>query len=123
MKDRASELRLTETNSADDSAGRTWGLEGNLFWHVVAGVFISVLTLLLCFSALRWSFGSSALLAAVPLTLSLTYVFGFRQGKPCGYDRLSRVHGRGWNPVMCLALPCWIADQRPPCSVLTTSQT
>lgn len=87
MKDRASELRLTETNSADDSAGRTWGLEGNLFWHVVAGVFISVLTLLLCFSALHWSFGSSALLAAVPLTLSLTYVFGFRQGKPRGYDR------------------------------------
>lgn len=82
-----SELRLTETNSADDSAGRTWGLEGNLFWHVVAGAFVSVLTLLLCFSALRWSFASSALLAAVPLSLSLIYVFGFRQGKPPGYDR------------------------------------
>ena len=24
------ELRFTETNSADDSAGKTWGLEGNL---------------------------------------------------------------------------------------------
>jgi hypothetical protein len=27
-------LRLTETNSADDSKGRTWGLEGNLFWYM-----------------------------------------------------------------------------------------
>lgn len=85
MKD--SELRLTETNSAEDSSGRTWGLEGNLFWHVTGGVFIAVLTLLLCFSALRWSFGTSAVMAAIPLTASLIYVFGFRQGKPPGYDR------------------------------------
>jgi hypothetical protein len=101
MKTPSSELRLTETNSADDSAGRTWGLEGNLFWHVVAGVFIAVLTLLLCFSAMRWSFKASAALAAVPLTLSLTYVFGFRQGKPPGYDRDlldGWLHGSGFSP-------------------------
>lgn len=101
MNDPASELRLTETNSAEDSAGRTWGLEGNLFWHVVAGVFIAVVTLLVCFSAFRWSFGVSALLAAVPLALSLTYVFGFRQGKPSGYDRDlldGWFHGTGFAP-------------------------
>lgn len=87
MRDPASELRLTETNSAEDSSGRTWGLEGNLFWHLVAGIFLAVLTLLVCFSAFRWSFTASAVLAAVPLTLALIYVFGFRRGKPAGYDR------------------------------------
>jgi hypothetical protein len=30
MKDR--DLRFSDTNSADDSGGRTWGLDGNLFW-------------------------------------------------------------------------------------------
>ena len=85
MKD--SDLRLTETNSAEDSSGRTWGLEGNLFWHVTAGVFVAVLTLLICFSVLRWTFGTSAVVAAIPFTLSLVYVFGFRKGKPPGYDR------------------------------------
>src|SRR5260221_7303138 len=31
------ELRLTDTNAASDSKGRTWGLEGNLFWCLVGG--------------------------------------------------------------------------------------
>lgn len=101
MKSPASDLRLTETNSAEDSSGRTWGLEGNLFWHVTGGVFAAVLTLLLCFSALRWSFPASAALAAVPLILSLGYVFGLRQGKPPGYDRDlldGWLHGAGFGP-------------------------
>ena len=33
------ELRFTETNSADDSTGKTWGLEGNLFWYLIGGAF------------------------------------------------------------------------------------
>ncbi len=40
------ELRFTETNSADDSAGKTWGLEGNLFWFIAGGAFAAVVTLL-----------------------------------------------------------------------------
>ena len=51
MKDH--ELRFSDTNSADDSEGKTWGLDGNLFWFIVAGVFLFVVTLLLLFSALR----------------------------------------------------------------------
>lgn len=101
MNERSSELRLTETNSADDSAGRTWGLEGNLFWHLVAGVFVAVITLLACFSGLRWSFTTSSLAAAVPLSLALVYVFGFRRGKPAGYDRDlldGWIHGTGFAP-------------------------
>ncbi len=80
------ELRFTETNSADDSQGRTWGLEGNLFWYVVGGTFVSVVILLVLFSALRVSLSASMLVAAIPLALTLTYVFALRQGKPPGYD-------------------------------------
>lgn len=79
-------LRFTETNSADDSKGRTWGLEGNLFWFIAGGAFSFVVLLLFLFSALKFSFTASLVIAAIPLLLSLVYVFAFRQGKPPAYD-------------------------------------
>lgn len=82
----AEQIRFTETNSADDSKGRTWGLDGNLFWFVAGGAFAFVVILLVCFSAMKLSFAFSLLLAAAPLTLCVIYVFTFRQGKPPGYD-------------------------------------
>ena len=88
MSERTSdhELRFTETNSADDSAGKTWGLEGNLFWFVAGGAFAAVMTLLLLFSVWRWSLLNAAVPAPIPLTLSLLYALALRQGKPAGYD-------------------------------------
>ena len=80
------ELRFTETNSADDSAGKTWGLEGNLFWFVAGGAFAGVLTLLLLFSVWHWNFLSALVPALIPLGLALLYALAFRQGKPSGYD-------------------------------------
>jgi hypothetical protein len=80
------DIRFTETNSGDDSKGRTWGLEGDLFWFMVGGAFAFVMVLLVCFSALKMSFFGSLILGAVPLTLCLIYIFIFRQGKPAGYD-------------------------------------
>ena len=38
-----SELRLTDTNAASDSKGRTWGLEGGLFWWLIAGIGASII--------------------------------------------------------------------------------
>ncbi len=81
------QLRFTETNSADDSQGRTWGLDGNLFWYVVGGVFAFVVNLLLLFSALHMRLLAASGVAAIPLVLTLAYVFGLRQGRPPGYDR------------------------------------
>jgi hypothetical protein len=80
------ELRFTETNSADDSAGKTWGLEGNLFWFVVGGAFAAVVTLLLLFSVGHWSLLNALVPALIPLVLALLYALMLRQGKPPGYD-------------------------------------
>ena len=97
-------LRLTETNSADDSKGRTWGLEGNLFWYVTGGGFASVMTLLITFSVAKVSFLISMVIAAIPLLLTLLYVYGFRQGKPPGYDKDCLdlwIKGSGFGPDVC----------------------
>jgi hypothetical protein len=84
---KSSELRLSDTNSADDSDGHTWGFDGGLFWVVAAGSFLSVATLLVMFSALHHSFPVSAAVAAIPSALSVTYVVALRRGKPPGYDK------------------------------------
>ena len=95
------DLRLTDTNAASDSQGRTWGLEGNLFWWLVGGIGAGLVTffaLLLGFKAgLMLSFG----VALLPVLLCLAYIFGLRQGKPPGYDRDILEHalgGRGFGP-------------------------
>ncbi len=81
-----SELRFTGTNAEDDSAGRAFGLEGNLYLPLVASVvggigLFAILTFL----------GAGPLLAggtgALPIVLSLVWVLGLRHGKPSGYDR------------------------------------
>jgi len=81
------DLRLTDTNAASDSKGRTWGLEGGLFWWLVggvgAGITVFCVFLLMLSSSLLTAFG----LALVPVALCLAYIFGLRQGKPPGYDR------------------------------------
>ena len=82
------DLRLTDTNSASDSKGRTWGLEGNLFWYVVGGLAAGIaIFFLLLVVVVKAGLLTSFSVAAVPVLLCLAYVFGLRQGKPPGYDR------------------------------------
>jgi hypothetical protein len=95
------DIRFTDTNSADDSKGKTWGLDGNLFWYLIGGAFASVVVMLLLFSVYRMSFAEAGAVAIIPLTLTLIYVFGFRQGKPPRYDidRLEYlIFGKSFNP-------------------------
>ena len=74
------DLRLTDTNAASDSKGRTWGLEGGLFWWLVGGVGVGItvffVSLVILNSSLLTSFG----VALVPVGLCLAYIFGLRQG-------------------------------------------
>ncbi len=95
------ELRLTDTNAGSDSQGRTWGLEGNLFWYLVIGLGMAIT----CFFALtvlsRASLVMSVLVAVVPIVLAMAYVGGLRHGKPPGYDRdllELMLAGKGFGP-------------------------
>lgn len=81
------DLRLTDTNAASDSQGRTWGLEGNLFWWLVGGVGVGITVFFVLLVVVSASLGTSFLAALVPMALCLIYIFGLRQGKPPGYDR------------------------------------
>lgn len=99
------ELRFTETNSADDSAGKTWGLEGDLFWFIVGGGFASVVLLLLLFSVSRWTLLSALVPSLVPIGLALLYVLAFRQGKPPGYDIEAQPFGQRRLDCQHLSMP------------------
>jgi Flp pilus assembly protein TadB len=95
------ELRLTDTNAASDSKGRTWGLEGNLFWWLVGGVGTGIMVFFLLLVVAGSSLLMSLMVALIPVLLCLAYIFGLRQGKPPGYDRdifEYVVTGRGFSP-------------------------
>ena len=82
-----SELHYTETNAANDSTGRAFGLDGNLYLPVL----IAVVGALAVFSLLVWLIGLSIVAAgtiiSLPLLAVLGWVIGLRRGKPAGYDR------------------------------------
>jgi hypothetical protein len=82
-----SELRYTETNAATDSAGRAFGLEGNLYLPIVlaAVAAVGIFAILSLLFRMNWVLAGTG--AALPLVVSLVWVLGFRHGKPAGYDR------------------------------------
>ena len=95
------ELRFTDTNAASDSKGRTWGLEGSLFWWLVGGVGVGIAVFFVLLVLLKLSLALSFCLAVAPVGLCLAYIFGLRQGKPPGYDRDIFEHclsGGGFSP-------------------------
>ena len=80
------DLRLTDTNAASDSKGRTWGLEGALFWWLVGGIGAGITLFFVLLVMMNSSLLTSFAAALVPVGLCLAYIFGLRQGKPPGYD-------------------------------------
>jgi len=95
------ELRLTDTNAASDSKGKTWGLEGGLFWWLIGGIGAGITVFFLLLVVLGSSLLKSLLLGLVPVLVCLAYIFALRQGKPPGYDRdcfQYLVSGRGFGP-------------------------
>jgi hypothetical protein len=97
-----SELRVTDTNSVNDSKGRALGLEGNDFLYVIGG-FVGAFA---CYLLLDMMLGAATLpsiLLSLPiLVLPTAWVLLFRHNKPDGYaedffDQL--VTGEGWSFV------------------------
>ena len=98
------ELRLTDTNAASDSKGRTWGLDGGLFWWLIGGIGIGIIVFFVLLVQLNYSLTVSFCVALVPVAICLTYIFVLRQGKPPGYDRdlfEYATTGRGFSPNSC----------------------
>lgn len=87
-----SDLRFTDTNAADDSAGRVFGLEGNLYLPVVvagmasAGIFAAMALWL------HTKLAVAAIVAAAPLGLTLCWILVFKHGRPAGFDRDKIAH-------------------------------
>jgi hypothetical protein len=97
-----SELRITSTNSVNDSRGRAFGLEGNDFIYILAA-FIAALGMYIVLSYVMRFALVVALAFALPVLLVPTaWVLFLRHNKPDGYaedffDDL--VNGEGWSLV------------------------
>ena len=94
-------LRLTDTNAASDSKGRTWGLEGDLVWWLIGGIGASIVLFFLLIVGFKTDLMTSFGVAVAPVLLCLAYIFGLRHAKPPGYDRDCLQHwlsGTGFSP-------------------------
>lgn len=95
-----SELRITDTNSVNDSKGRAFGLEGNDFLYVIGG-FVGAFACYLLMDVLLGAASLPSILLSLPiLILPTAWVLLFRHNKPDGYaedyfDQL--ITGEGWS--------------------------
>lgn len=81
-----SDLRFTDTNAADDSTGRAFGLAGNLYLPLVGGV-VAAIALFVILSFARVRLPVAVTVALTPVGLVLLWLLGLRHGRPSGYDR------------------------------------
>lgn len=81
------ELRRTETNSSDDSRGRAFGLEGDLYLPVVIAAVVSLGLLALLGLVLHTGWAAAGIGAAGPFVLTLGWAVFLKHGRPPGYDR------------------------------------
>ena len=96
-------LRITDTNSANDSKGRAFGLEGNDFIYVLVA-FVAALGLYLLLTALLRFGKLDSLVFVSPFFIGpLGWVILLRHNKPegCAEDWFDqKFNGEGWSFVM-----------------------
>jgi 4-hydroxybenzoate polyprenyltransferase len=81
------ELRHTETNAGDDSAGRVFGLDGNLYLPVLLTVLGALALFAILALVLQIKPALAGIIVAIPLTSVTMWVVCLKQGRPAGYDR------------------------------------
>ncbi len=81
------DLRFTDTNAADDAAGRAFGLDGNLYLPVVAAALAGVGLFVALAFLVGLSLVTAGLVAVVPFLLTVAWVLCLKKGRPSGYDR------------------------------------
>lgn len=94
------ELRVTDTNSANDSRGRAFGLEGNDFVYVLIA-FVATLGFYLVLNLVLRVHAGVAVAMALPLLLgTLAWVVLLRRNRPEGYTEdwyEQFTNGEGWS--------------------------
>lgn len=97
------ELRITDTNSVNDSKGRAFGMEGNNFIYVL-GAFVASLALYIVLSFVLRVGMAGALLLSLPIFLgTCAWMLLLRHNKPEGYAEDvfdDWVNGEGWSVSM-----------------------
>lgn len=97
-----SDLRITSTNSVNDSRGRAFGLEGNDFIYILVA-FVGALGLYIILSyVLRFGMAVSLAFALPVLLVPTAWVLLLRHNKPDGYAEDffdDVVNGEGWSLV------------------------
>jgi hypothetical protein len=78
-------LRITDTNSANDSKGRALGFEGNDFLYVVIGIVAAIGIFLLLYGMFHASLAAAGGIAIPVFVIPTAWVMLFRRGKPDGY--------------------------------------
>ena len=94
------ELRITDTNSANDSRGRAFGLEGNDFIYVLVAFVFAMGLYVVCTTILRIRVLPAVLLSLPLLVVPAAWVLLLRHNKPAGYaeDWFDHVVNReGWS--------------------------
>lgn len=81
------ELRLTETNAADDSPGRAFGLDGNLYLPVLCSVVGALGLFALLTLTLKVNLAIAGVVTGLPLAGVLAWALFLKQGRPAGFDR------------------------------------
>ncbi len=81
------DLRHTDTNAADDSRGRAFGLDGDLYLPVVIAALLSLALGALLALWLHAGWLLAGIVAALPIGLTLFWVIVLRHGRPPGPDR------------------------------------
>jgi hypothetical protein len=81
------DLRLTETNAGDDSAGRAFGLAGNLYLPLVLAVVIGIGVFAMLAFVLKFALGVAIGIAGLPVAGVAVWVLGLRHNRPAGFDR------------------------------------
>lgn len=81
------DLRITETNSADDNAGRAFGLEGNLYLPVLFALVGGILGCGVGLLILHAPLLPTVIVASAPAVGVALWMALLRHGRPPGYDR------------------------------------
>ena len=94
------DLRITDTNSANDSKGRAFGLEGNDFVYVLVAFVVAMGLYLVCSFILRLPIMAAVALATPVCVVPAAWVLLLRHNKPAGYaeDWFEQLVNReGWS--------------------------